>query len=96
MKELTQEGESVSETLARIEKSFRDIVEANPPDARVVVMTHGYFITMNASRAVKSRRRDFWRIGNPFWVANGSITKFTVDQNLNVRLKYFARRDHLK
>jgi broad specificity phosphatase PhoE len=88
-------GEIYEETMARFDRCFREIVDSNPPDSRVAVVSHGYVITLNAIRAVRQRPRDIVRVGNPL-VANGSVTKFIIDKDLDIRLEYFARKEHLR
>ena len=92
----TIRGETISEAIARFERSFQQIINNNPIEAKIILLTHGYFISLNARRAIRRHRRDMLKMGNPFWIANGSVTKFTLDKDLNLRLQYFARRKHLR
>lgn len=92
LRKKTQNSEDVTATYRRIVKSIKTVAEQHGHDANLILVSHGYFITLCAMKAVYAHKIDFLRLGNPFWVANASVTKLSLDKKANIRLKYFARR----
>ncbi len=88
----TSDGESVKDAFQRMERALADIMEAHQDGTEVVIVSHGYFITLLAFTCVRRNKSDVFKLGNFFWVANGSVTKFAADLQGSLRLRYFARR----
>jgi broad specificity phosphatase PhoE len=88
----TTGGESIRDAFGRMNRALTDIVGQHDENAEVVIVSHGYFITLLAFQCVRRHKIDLFKLGNFFWVANGSVTMFIADGQGDLRLKCFARR----
>lgn len=88
----TSGGETVREAFQRMERALREILARHADGAEVIIVSHGYFITLLAFTCVRRCKADLFKLGNFFWVANGSVTKLVTGRQGKLRLRYFARR----
>ena len=84
--------ESPAQVRTRLERALHLLAAA--PQERIVVASHGYFITFLATYILQNNPRDFARLRGRIWVPNCSVTKVAAAPGQPPRMIYFARDDY--